>query len=110
MKKPRQVHQASSTNPAKFLVGELVVFAKPAATGCWTDELDENGNWRDEPFRIYPGTPEIVLRSRIVDDDSMDKGTEIDPEDYDEYCYVVYDLLVNGHTTHGWQEEALSEI
>jgi len=95
----------SLTDLPRFAPGDLVTFIKPMTTPCWTDEVYENGEWRDEPLRIYEGTPAIVLKARIVDDDHI--SGECNPEESQLECYVVYDLLVNGTKSYGWQEEAL---
>ena len=101
---------ASSVDPAKFAVGDLVAFVKPSNTAFWTDEILDNGEWREQPLKIYEDTPAIVLRSRLVDDDKIENGGEVDLQDADEYCYVVYDLLVSGNYSFGWQEEALRKV
>ena len=98
----------SLTDFPKFGPGDLVSFVKPMTTPFWTDEVDEHGDWRNEPLRIYAGTPAIILKARIVDDDNI--GGECKPEDYHLDCYVVYDLLVNGSNSYGWQEEALQKV
>lgn len=108
MKRPQQPVLDSLAEKPEFSPGELVVFAKPGHTPCWTDELTPNGEWRESPLYIWEDTPAIVLRCRITDDDHV--GGEVNPYESELECFYLYDLLVNGEISSGWQQEAIRKI
>ena len=108
MKTSRRQVPDSLVEAPEFSAGELVVFAKPGHTPCWTDELTPAGEWRESPLYIWEDTPAIVLRRRITDDDHV--GGEVDPRESELECFYLYDLLVNGEISLGWQPEAIRKI
>ena len=108
---PRRRARASLIEDVKFLPGELVRFTD--YHDYWTDAITEDGTgYREDELKIMSGTPAIVLRYRIVndDDETIGSGFSHDIDNCPEGSFPVYDVLVNGSISTGWQSSALEKI
>ena len=81
-------------------IGDMVCF-KSHREGSWIDEYDSaNDDWRENPVEILPGTRGMILDvKKHCDGHTMEQCDCV----FDDSCYFVLDVLVNGILSCGWQ-------